>query len=554
MNTKTIAGALFGTLALASLAVAPPAHAASPAITVSAPQNTPYSTITITGSGFAANETVHVLLGLSNADVPADAAGSFTATLTIPNVPAGLYLVIAIGQTSGLPAFSYLWVNALLPQAAPSTWWATPGSTITFSGSGFAPNEAITVMHDGTAIASTTVDASGSFTNAAPFVIPFSWRNSSATLTVQGASSGGSITFTIGVANLYPYALPSTWYAKPSTPVAFSGGGFGPNETVNIFVGAGTTSIASFPADATGAFAGAGATTLPFGASPVTYRLVGAQSGAEADAPVTLAPFYVTVNPSLWYVNPGTSISLTGAGFAANEGVDISFGSATTTATADADGNFTVPSLLVPPAPGTTVPLTATGALSGGTETIYITVAKLYPWLNLSTYWAQGGTPLTVTGAGFLPNEPITLTSGSTTLATGSANPDGSLNIATQVPFVPPGAATITAQGGTSGGTASVGMTVAQVYTDLQLAQYYGAPGDSITFLGHGYLPNEPIEVTTDRTGSTVVHTFTADAGGNFSDSGYVIPGDFAEGNLVVTVTGTHSFDQKSITFYVTGH
>lgn len=554
MNSKKLTGAFLGSLALAAFAVVPAAHAASPQISASAPVNTPFAPVSVTGSGFSPGETVHVLLGLSTADPVADGTGAFNAALTIPNVPAGLYLVIAIGQTSGLPAFSYLWVNALLPQASPSSWFIQPGSTLTFSGSGFAPNEAISVTRGGIEVASTTADGSGAFSNAAPFVIPFSLHNSSATFTVHGAQSGGTISFTIGVADLYPFAMPSTWYARPSTALTFSGGGFGAHEQINVFVGAGTTSVASFAADGAGAFAGAGATTLPFGTSPVLYRLVGAESGAGADAPVTLAPFYVTITPSLWYVNPGTSISLTGAGFAANEPVRISFGGATTTATADGDGNLTVPSLTVPAAPGTTVPLTATGALSGGTETIFITVAQLYAWLNLSSYWAQGGLPLIVTGAGFLPNEPVALSTGGTQFANGTAESDGSLNIPTIVPFAPPGPVTITAHGSISGGTATVGMTVAPVYTDLQLAAYAGAPGEAITFLGHGYLPNEPIEVTTDRTGSTIVRTFTADAGGNFSDSGYVIPAEFTEGNLVLTVKGTHSFDQKSITYYVLGH
>ncbi len=69
---------------------------------------------------------------------------------------------------------------------------------------------------------------------------------------------------------------------------------------------------------------------------------------------------------------------------------------------------------------------------------------------------------------------------------------------------------------------------------------------------GAGYLPNETVKITTDRTGSTTVATATTNATGNFAAS-YVIPSNFVQGNLVLTATSNHSFDTKSITFYVTG-
>ena len=97
-------------------------------------------------------------------------------------------------------------------------------------------------------------------------------------------------------------------------------------------------------------------------------------------------------------------------------------------------------------------------------------------------------------------------------------------------------------------------MFVAPVWTNLQLGSYAGAPGVAITFIGSGYLPNEPIQIMTDRTGTTIVHTFNADNNGVFNNSGYTIPADFAEGDLTLTVKGTNSFTSKDIVFYVTGN
>jgi hypothetical protein len=96
-------------------------------------------------------------------------------------------------------------------------------------------------------------------------------------------------------------------------------------------------------------------------------------------------------------------------------------------------------------------------------------------------------------------------------------------------------------------------MTRAPIYTDLQLASYAGASGESVEFIGHGYVPNDSIELRTDRTGSAPVATWSADAAGDFDFTGYALPADLTEGNLTFTVTGTNSFDTKSIVYYVTG-
>jgi hypothetical protein len=528
------------------------AAASAPAISINAPSPTPFSTATVSGSGFAANETVHVSLGLASASATASASGSFSGvTLSIPNLPSGLYLVVATGQTSGLQTFGYLYINQLAPQVSPSSWYIAPGTTLSFSGSGFAPNEVVTVSNG----ASTTANSSGNFASAGGSTVPLNARNSTQTYTLHGATSGAVFTLPISVADLYPYTNPSTWYALPGNAVSFSGGGFGPGEVVNVFVGASTTPVASFSADSSGAFMSAGATTLPFNSgTSVNYRLVGAQSGATALAPVTLAQFYPSIAPSVWYSAPGGSATLTGSGFAPNESVSITSGSnAPVTATADAMGNISAPAFALPTMPNSMGAITAVGNKSGASVTVYVAIGAYYPWLNLSTYWAQGGSALTIIGGGFAPNESVALSTTQGTFATGHAGPDGALSIATAVPFAMPGATTITALGGTSGVSTTINMTVAPVYTDLQLGSYAGEPGTGVHFIGHGYIPNEPVNITTDRTGTTVVRTIVADATGSFDDSGYIVPAGSTEGNLTLTATGTHSFNSKSITYYVTG-
>lgn len=541
---------LAGLLFMSSVGVV---HAVQPTVSTSG-GNTPFSTVMVSGAGFAPNEQVLVMLGLNTVVVHANSEGVFSgATLTIPNYPAGLYLILAIGQSSGLPAFTYFYVSSLYPIASPSAWYISPGSTLTWSGSGFAPNEHITINLGTSTIATFSADAFGAFSQQGFSVVPYALRNSVAAYSLHATTSNMHTNFYVGVANLYPYANPSTWYTLPGTEVTFSGAGFGPGEDILLYQSGSTTPLKHWSSDNAGAFAAEGATLIPFlTPSPVTYTLVGAQSGASATVPITLAQFYPSLQPSSYYGAPGSYISLAGSGFASNELVIVTFGSATSTAQTDAFGVFTIPSLRLPKIPNTTALVSAVGEKSGATTNFTMAIGAYYAWMTLNSYWAQGGSELSIFGHSFLPGEEVTFSSGSTHLGTTTANISGDFTMHTTTPFAPPGPTTIEATGVESGATALGTMTVAPVYTDLQLQHYVGAPGDALTFIGHGYLPQETMTLTSDRTGSSTLASWQTDTTGSFTYSGFALPNDFAEGNLTLTVSSAHSFDTKSIAIYVT--
>jgi hypothetical protein len=552
MKKALLIGAVMGSLLVGTAALA---QGGAPTVSVSG-GNTPYSTISVSGSGFQAGEQVQIMLGINSKTATADASGNFSGvSLTIPNFPSGLYLVLAVGQSSGLPAFSYLYVNSLYPLASPNSWWVAPGSTITWSGSGFIPNEQVTISMSSTTVATFTTDQNGAFSAAGSSTVPFSLRNSTATYMLDAAQSHAHTTFNIGVSDLYPYVNPSSWYTTPGSQLTFSGAGFGPGEGVSVFLGASTTALAHISTDSVGAFNASDVVTIPFKtSSPAPFRLVGDLSGATALAPVTLAQYYATLTPSSYYAAPGSTVTIGGSGFAGSEVVDLTVGGASSTqATANSSGTFAPVSVKIPPTPNTNISVTAVGQMSGAQANFTMAVGAYYSWMTLSTYWASGGSPLTILGHNFSGGETVTITSASSTLGTATAGDDGSFTANVTVPFQASGPATIFATGGVSGSTAHGTLTVAPVYTDLQLKQYFGTPGEAVEFIGHGYIPNEQITVLTDRTGTTPVATFSADASGNFDNSSFTIPADFAEGNLVLTVTGAHSFDTKSITTYVTG-
>lgn len=542
--------------ALMTQAATPLVFAAAPAITITASGTTPYSSLSVAGSGFQAGETVLLMFGLNQATTTADGSGSFTgAALTVPNVSTGNYVILALGQSSGMVAFTYFYVSSFYPLASPSAWWTAPGTTVTFSGSGFSPNEPITITLSGssTPFSSFNADSAGAFTGMGSFTIPYSLRNSSATFTVTGGNSGATIPMTIGVGDLYPWANPTSWYILPGNSVTFSGGGFGAGEGVSIYFEAGTDVLAHAIADAGGNFTSSTSVIIPYGTGVALFRAVGDESGAEVEIPITRANFYPSLTPSAYYSAPGGTITLGGVGFAPSELVNIMIGTATTSVTTDGAGAFPSFSVQLPAVGGVQIPVTAVGATSGATAEFMMTMGQYYTWLNLSSWWAGGGTPLTVFGHNFAPGESVLLSTLSGTFASTTVGSSGDFEAVTTVPYAPSGPITLTATGALSGAPASVDMTVAPVWTDIQLGSYAGAPGTAINFIGNGYAPNDIIEVTTDRTGSTVVHTMNASGTGSFNDSGFVIPSDWTEGNAVLTITGTRSFDTKTITYYVTG-
>lgn len=548
-----------GSLALMLAGVFAPFALAAPAPTISIDASggsTPYSVLQVSGSGFSPGETVQLYFGLSQATTTVNGTGNFASVpLSIPNVSSGTYIVLAVGLTSGTVAYTYFYVSSFVPLVSPSTWWAPPGTMVTFSGSGFAPNEQLTATLAGssTPFATWNANAAGGFSGQGAFMLPYSLRNSSAAVTIAAAASGASTVLSIGVGDLYPWVNPTAWYILPGNSVTFSGGGFGPGEGVSIVLDGSATVLAHAVADASGMFTSTTSVMVPYGTGVALFRAVGQESGVVANIPITRAAFYPTLNPSAYYSAPGGTISLAGEGFAPSETVAITIGTASTSATTSASGAFSIPSIQLPSIGGTTIPVTAIGQTSGATASFQMTMGQYYTWTTLSTYWAQGGSPLTVFGHNFAPGEAVTISGPGGAFASTTADGSGDFTAVTTVPYGPSGTIAITALGALSGAPASVNMTLAPVWIDLQLASYAGAPGSAVQFLGSGYVANDTIEVRTDRTGEVPVATFSADASGSFNYGGYSIPVDFLEGNLIFSVKGVNSFDTKEITYYVTG-
>ena len=518
-----------------------------PSVSPSAWYVLPGSSLHFTGTGFAPTETVNITNNLGNVgSVAADSSGNFTTSnFTVPFGQSALTYNFN-GTSSGANASVSLSVAGLSPVISADNYYVTPGTTIHVTTTGFAPGEGVTITA-GSATVHITADSSGN-ASGTPVTIPF---GSSGTVTVNatGDSSHASVHTTITIAPFSAQVTPSTWYTAPGSQASFTGSGFAANETVNITLNG--SGVGSAVTNGSGNFS-TGNITIPVTATSAHFVFTGSTSGATASVDIGLSGFSPQLTPSTWYAAPGSQITFSGTGFAAGETLSMTFNGSTASFTVAGDGTVSTTPVNLPYHVSSAT-FTFSSSVTHITPSFNITIASLSPSIWLSAYYDQGGKPLTVYGAGFGGGETVHVTFDSAVLGDITTDAGGNFTLVTTVPYAAAGSKTITATGNSSGVSSTASFTEPQVYVNVQLGAYAGAPGDAVTFIGSGFLPNDPIQITTDRTGSTVVYSFTADASGNFNDSGYHIPMSFTGGPLNITVTGTHSFTSNTITYYVTG-
>ncbi|MEU3986720.1 GH92 family glycosyl hydrolase [Streptomyces sp. NPDC026672] len=169
-----------------------------PSISASA-SGTAGDPITVKGSGFAAGEQVTVKLGTSPAQtltVAASATGTVQATVSASDdARPGRYSITAAGKSSRTPATATVRVteeraaSTHRPQVALSATSGPRGTAITVNGSGFAPNEAVTIRF-GNGLASITVHANGDgVVSGATISVPGKAKRGSTSVTLTGADS-----------------------------------------------------------------------------------------------------------------------------------------------------------------------------------------------------------------------------------------------------------------------------------------------------------------------------------------------------------------------------
>jgi len=155
----------------------------------------PGTAITVSGSGFGANELIDVYFDATPMTLAvADGSGSFAgAQIFVPSgAPPGSHTVVAVGRQStraGQVSFT------VTPPAAPALSLTptsgAPKSKIVLSGSGFGANESVDLYFDTADLALVTTNGSGGF-SAITLTVPASALPGEHWVTASGRQSGRS--------------------------------------------------------------------------------------------------------------------------------------------------------------------------------------------------------------------------------------------------------------------------------------------------------------------------------------------------------------------------
>jgi large repetitive protein len=268
--------------------------AVTPYLLLSTYSTLPERPVSVSGKGFVPGETVHLFLnGTLVGRATADDRGALrtTAAFTIPPSARGPLQVTVVGAQSGRPARATLDVLPFEPSLWLSSYAGHPGTTVAFTGTGFARNDTMHVYAGGATKPAATFPAhNGAFRGAGAVRIPFGTPAGVLRLTVHGARSDVGMTLRFRVVPFTPGAGYEVRHRGPFTVLRLGAGGFAPYEPVRLYRGTDPngTPLRLLHVDAAG--------NLPLlrvlvvRGTPRTrlaYTLVGMQSGARATAVYT---------------------------------------------------------------------------------------------------------------------------------------------------------------------------------------------------------------------------------------------------------------------------
>lgn len=240
------------------------------------------STVGVSGFGFGSNENVGVNLDGQSTQAATDNNGNFAASLAVPQQPAGSYTVQANGQSSGVSAQSSYYINGYYPKVTPSSYYLTPGSSLSFSGSGFAPYEIVQVSGDESF--TVTADQNGNFSNAGAMTVPYGWQNAKQQFVFSGNRSAYQVTIKTSVGSFYPNVEPSSYYVSSNSGMSALATGFAQNEQVQFQING--NSVGQTQTDNSGN--ASASFNAPSSGGTFTLTAVGLSSGKTSSRTITL--------------------------------------------------------------------------------------------------------------------------------------------------------------------------------------------------------------------------------------------------------------------------
>jgi hypothetical protein len=460
--------------------------------------------LTLVGAGYDPDSAVSVVWGGGTVcATTTNVSGGFLCEYTLSAVDAGPHAFLAT-DGEGATAMATL---VVVPSLSESVASGPVGTTVTFTGMGFAATSAVNVTWAAGIACSATTDASGTFSCA--FQVSAAVEGAHTFTAKDGSKNSATSTFAVT-----PTLTASPSSASVGVVVTFSGTGYAASSLVAVSWAAGTACTQ---------------TTSSVGSFSCTFLLPPSTEGAHTftatDRSSNAASTVVTVTPLLT-VSPtsglqGVVITFTAQGFAASSTISISWSRGTpclgeTNASGTYSCTVTIPTIVA----GPYVFTAEDAALNSAVATFTVT-----PLLTVGTVSGPVGTVVVFTGSDYAADSAVTVSWSGGTACLATTNASGGFTCSFTVSAAIAGSHTFTASDA-SGNSATVGFVVT---TRLTVTAAIGPVGTVVTFQGTGYDSSSALTITW---GEGTACTTTTNPLGSFSCT-YTLPSSPA---------GAHSF------------
>ena len=482
----------------------------SPAISLSKTSGPVGTSVIVTGTSFAPNSSTSIKYnGVTKATVTSSSIGGFSSTITIPTSAPGANTVSATDASSNNVSATF----TVTPSIALSLSTGPIGSSITITGNGFAANSLITIKYNG--VDQTTVLSNDEGGFSLTIVIPISTNGSHPVLAIDSNSNSATSSFSV-VAGIF--LGPSS--GPVGTSVSVTGNGLVPNLSTSIKYDGVAKATAT-----TGPDGSLNTSFLIPESKAGSHTVMASNTGGSVSATFSIIP---SISLSASSGTVGSSVTVTGKGFAAGVATQIKFNAATVkTVTSTTLGSFTA-TFTIPSAPSgaNTISATNTGGTASGNFNIGTS-------LNLSKTSGPVDTSITVTGKGFASSSPISIKFNNVQQITVNSGIDGSFSGTFAIPEISGGSYQVMASDG-SNNTAASAFTVTPVQI---LGSTAGPVGTPVAITGKGFAASSTITI---KFNSVTKSTITSSPLGSFSTT-ITIPSTATSTNTISSSDNTNT-------------
>ena len=480
------------------------------------------TSVSISGTGFDASSQINIRFDNANTTTTStsDGFGSFTSVaFTIPTSTGGSHNVGASTSSTNTVDDGSFTVTPHITNVNPGT--GTVGSSTQVSGTGFDASSQVNIRFDNANTTFTgTTDGLGSFTNVA-LTIPtavFGSHNVGASTSSTNTIDDSSFSVTPQVTSLTPN------HAQVGATVTIAGNGFDASNPLSVTV-SGTPATISASTDGNGVIPPSTTFTVPLVVAESTNVVATTNSHSTPGFSFTVdAPSLVLNNTAGPH---GTVVLLSGSGYGPGSTLTITNIDGTNPPTVTADGSGNIPA-------DTTVTIPASQSqafirVSDGTNQQDATFTQTSPTTTItSSQTGHVGDSVTLSGANFIPHSTVTVSFGSTSVGTVTADLTGAFSGFT---FNVPDATTdsvagdhhVTGTDGTNTSPSAAGNT----FTITPFISSSSSPlhvGETYTYTGTGFAAG----ASTVKVDGTLVGSFiaggTADSNGDLPTTQFSFP------------------------------